>query len=669
MRAIALIFCFTCSTFLAQVSAPDLRCLSVLPNGDITLSWIPPSDPGGVFFAYEIFTSISSSGPFSSLITIPAISTTSFTHVGAGGNVQSKYYFIKSRYGGGGVSSSPGSDTLRSIFLNIITGVPDLKLLYNNIHQPKLNSSSTTFTINKEFPSATWNIFAITSALSYADTLSVCSASINYQVALGDNSGCVSTSNVQGGIYNDKKNPNTPSVDSISVLPNGQTVLAWTIPRDPDIVKYFIYENIGGINTAMDSVNGRPSTLYTFTATLANSGPLAIYVSALDSCRKLGGFDIQPTTMYLKANYDKCGYKTLLTWNPYQGMRSGVLEYRIYYSVNGGAFIRVGTTTQTAFTHNNVIPGQNICYFVRVINNAQNITSSSNRTCFFSSQVQASGFVYISNATVVDNSTNRIDMFIDVSKVSVGVDVWRSVNGVSFSNIGFTAFSGSPYLSFTDDKAETKNTSYYYRAVVRDSCGNARTSSNISKTILLKVKEDPDHIFTKYLSWTDYKGYAGGVSGYNVFRVVNGIAGASPVGFTGTGDTLFVDELEEEAPNGSKINYFVQAVEGIGDSYGFLEASNSNNAEIYMEGRLYVPNAFSPKGKNKVWIPVTHFVDKTEYSVTVFNRWGNKVFETSDDTKGWDGANSPPDVYAYLIRYKNSRGEYSEMKGTIYLME
>ncbi|MCW3075719.1 MAG: hypothetical protein JWO32_328 [Bacteroidetes bacterium] len=669
MRTTVLIFFLVSARLFSQVSAPDLRCLRVLSGGDVVLTWIPPSDPAGVFFAYEVFASVSATGPFTSIATVPSISTNSVTHIGAAANVQSKYYFVRSRYGIGGTNSSIGSDTLRSMFLNIIAGVPALNLIYNNLHQPRLPSSTQTFTINKEYPAAVWNIFGITPALKYADTLSICSASINYQVSLQDNFGCVSTSNIQGGVYNDKKNPDTPLIDSISVLANGQTVIGWDVPRDMDIVKYRIYENISGINTAIDSVNGRNNTFYTFTTTIATSSAVSIYVAALDSCRKLGGFDITPTTMFLKVNYDKCGYKTDLTWNAYQGLKSGILEYRIFYSVNNGTFVKVGSTTQTSFTHLNVTPGQNVIYFVRVINNNKNITASSNRVSFFANQVPASGFVYIKNATVISESSNRVDLFIDTTKVSVGVDVWRSQNGINFSNIGFVPFNGSPYCSFLDENVQTRSSSYYYRGVVRDSCGNARTSSNVARTILLRVKEDKDQFFTKKLYWNNYKGYGGGVSGYNIYRVINDIVGSSPIGSTGAGDTLFTDELEEEAPNGSKINYLVEAVEGIGDAYGFAERSNSNTVPVYIEGEIYIPDAFAPKGLNRIWLPVTHFVDKTEYSVSVFNRWGTKIFETNDDTKGWDGSNSLPDVYAYLIRYKNSRGEYLERKGTIYLME
>jgi hypothetical protein len=655
--------------FVSQVAAPDLRCIEVLANGDIKLTWISPADPGGNFFSYEVFSSISSSGPFTNSGSISAIATTSFIHGGAGGNVQSRYYFIKTKSGVGGASVSSPSDTLRSIFLNIIPSVPDLKLQYNQLHLPKLPTTVSSFTIAKEYPAAIWNIHGITTKTNYADTISVCSASLNYQVTQLDGSGCVSTSNIQGGVYNDKKAPDMPEVDSISVLPNGQTVIAWTIPRDKDIVDYAIYESIGGINTWIDTINGRPTTLYTYTSTAALNAPLPLYVAAIDSCKQIGPFDILPTTMHLKTTYDKCAYKTSLQWNTYQGMKSGVLEYRIYYSVNGSAYVNVGATTGTSFVHTNVSPAQNISYFVRVINNNKNITASSNRSGFFSTQVSAAGFVYIRSVTVLSKTSVGIDVYLDTSKSSQGIHLYRSTDGSYYTHIGFATANSIPFYSFSDEDADTKNVSYFYKAVVSDSCGNSRTTSNIAKTILLKVQEDKNDFFTKKLTWTDYKGFAGGVSGYNIYRIVNDVQSSIPAGTRGPGDTTYTDVLEDEAPNGSKIDYKVEAVEGISNPYSFMERSNSNLVPVYIEGDVYVPNAFAPRGRNKEWLPVTHFVDKSEYSVTVYNRWGNKVFETNDDTKSWDGAGMTPDVYIYLIRFKNSRGEYKEVKGSVTLLQ
>ncbi|MEI8137482.1 MAG: gliding motility-associated C-terminal domain-containing protein, partial [Bacteroidota bacterium] len=590
---------------------------------------------------------------------------------GSNANNASVYYFIKTKFGSGGVSASAPSDTLKTIFLNLLNtaGAPDIKIIYNNIHQPAIPSTSTGFSILKEYPAFTWSNFATTIKLNYADTISVCSASLNYQITLPDNSGCVSSSNIQGGIYKDKKNPNQPYVDSISVLPNGNVVLAWHIPRDLDIAKYRIYKNIAGINTAIDSVVGRNNTIYTFTTTEANLNSVSLYVAALDSCNNPGAFDSNPKTMFLKSEYDKCGYKTNLSWNAYVNIPKGILEYRIYSSVNGSPYLKIGSTTQTNFTAENVPTNKNVCYFVRVVNTNQSITASSNRTCIFSTQVQASNFVYIKKASVKDKNSVEVTVFIDTTKTSKGIDIYRSEDGINFNVVSFIPYSGEPNFYYLDEKLETNSKSYYYKAIVKDSCGNSRTFSNISKTVLLKIQQDEGNIFIQHLNWSDYLGFLGGVSGYNIYRVINDVQSSSPMASTGPSVNSYIDNLEDEVSNGSKIEYLIEAVEGIGNPHGFLESSKSNTVAVYMEGQIFAPNAFAPTGKNKVWLPVSHFIDKLEYTVSVFNRWGTKIFETHDDTKSWDGSGYQSDIYAYLITYKNSRGEYKELKGTILLLE
>jgi len=669
LKTIVLIFILLALKLSCQVAPPGLRCLEVLPNGDVKLTWIPPADPSNAFDSYEIFSSISLSGGYTMVGTVGALAFTTYTHVGASATVQSKYYFVRTKFGPGGSTTSAHSDTLRSIHLNAVQATPDVKLTYNNLHLPALNTSSPTFTINKEYPMGTWSTLGVTAKLTYGDTISVCSASLNYRVALADNSGCVSLSNISGNIFNDAKTPDEPVFDSISVLPNGQTVLAWHIPRDLDITKYQIYYKIPpNINTAIDTVNGRNSTIYTYTPTTATLQAVALFVAAIDSCKKIGSFDIKPTTMFLKVNYNMCDYSTNLEWNAYQAMPKGISEYRIYYSVNGSAFNAVGSTTNTSFIHSNVSPSQNIAYFIRVFNADKSISSSSNRSGFFSTEAQAPAFVYVKTASVLNKNSAEIKIYIDISKNSEGIDLTRSEDGINFTGIVFLPPNGTADYSYTDESVDTKNISYYYRAIVRDSCGNLRTKSNISKTILLKVKEDKENSFNKHLTWTDYKGFAGNVSGYNIYRMINDVSPVSPVASTGPLDTTYIDNVEDEAPNGSNIKYYVEAIEGISNPYGLLEKSLSNVESVYMEDKIFVPTAFAPKGVNTIWLPITHFVDKTEYKVSVFNRWGAKIFEANDDKQGWDGKDAPSGIYVYLISYKNSLGEYKEVKGTFMML-
>lgn len=72
------------------------------------------------------------------------------------------------------------------------------------------------------------------------------------------------------------------------------------------------------------------------------------------------------------------------------------------------------------------------------------------------------------------------------------------------------------------------------------------------------------------------------------------------------------------------------------------------------ETDVYVPNAFSPNGdgNNDIWRVRSNFVD--EVDIYVYDRWGEKVFESHDYLTEWDGKYNgeflKPDVYAFYVR-------------------
>ncbi len=70
--------------------------------------------------------------------------------------------------------------------------------------------------------------------------------------------------------------------------------------------------------------------------------------------------------------------------------------------------------------------------------------------------------------------------------------------------------------------------------------------------------------------------------------------------------------------------------------------------------KIFFPNAFSPNGDNKndrLFIRGTTGFDQIE--LIIYNRWGQKVFETNNPTNGWDGTfKGEPvksDVYGYYL--------------------
>lgn len=70
---------------------------------------------------------------------------------------------------------------------------------------------------------------------------------------------------------------------------------------------------------------------------------------------------------------------------------------------------------------------------------------------------------------------------------------------------------------------------------------------------------------------------------------------------------------------------------------------------------LLIPTGFSPNGDgvNDVFRALNKNLAK--YTLQVYNRWGEKLFETTDPTEGWDGIyqgiNQPMEVYTWQCEY------------------
>ena len=60
-----------------------------------------------------------------------------------------------------------------------------------------------------------------------------------------------------------------------------------------------------------------------------------------------------------------------------------------------------------------------------------------------------------------------------------------------------------------------------------------------------------------------------------------------------------------------------------------------------------------------------------EFKLVIYNRWGEKIFETEDVMEGWDGYHrnslSNSAVYAYYCNAELTNGKKIETKGNISL--
>lgn len=85
----------------------------------------------------------------------------------------------------------------------------------------------------------------------------------------------------------------------------------------------------------------------------------------------------------------------------------------------------------------------------------------------------------------------------------------------------------------------------------------------------------------------------------------------------------------------------------------------------------FLPNAFTPNSDavNDLFYGKGFFLGMQNFNLTIWNRWGELVFETTDPDEGWngrknnEGRNSPQGVYVVVVTYTGPRGENIELKG------
>ncbi|HEY4288067.1 MAG TPA: gliding motility-associated C-terminal domain-containing protein [Puia sp.] len=88
-------------------------------------------------------------------------------------------------------------------------------------------------------------------------------------------------------------------------------------------------------------------------------------------------------------------------------------------------------------------------------------------------------------------------------------------------------------------------------------------------------------------------------------------------------------------------------------------------------GIIYFPGAFSPNGdgKNDVFRPLLRGGTPGYFVLTIFNRWGQKVFETKDPGGSWDGTRSgvpvAPGTYVWRATYQFGEGGRVVQGGTV----
>lgn len=109
-------------------------------------------------------------------------------------------------------------------------------------------------------------------------------------------------------------------------------------------------------------------------------------------------------------------------------------------------------------------------------------------------------------------------------------------------------------------------------------------------------------------------------------------------------------------------------------SVGSCYADDQVKVRVFKTGPdIFVPNAFTPNGdgKNDVSRPILVGITKLNY-FSIYNRWGQLIFTTTEENKGWDGrfngVPQPSGAYVYQALGVDFLGKTVFKKGTVVLI-
>jgi len=473
-------------------------------------------------------------------------------------------------------------------------------------------------------------------------------------------------------------------MDSVSVVDNN-VIIGWTLGEGIEGGYVEIHRRQDNGLYALIQKIPMPQSYFVDTGVDPRQKAYSYYVVAYDAQANLIGSIANNAhqTIHLKHPVaDICGRQTELLWDNYKVTRTVgepvELPSPFQFSFSGvshndNEFILSGEMDLSILQQSVEMTDEgNYCFYIRSVNKETGATSTSNIRCLHISFPPHPDYVYIRRVTIEEGKT-LVWVASDplVKDVAYVIQKW---DGDHFQSLD-TLSSPNGAVVYTDLTSRADQQTETYRVLALDSCLDAALYSQNAASVYLSVEVMSDT--HNYLQWNSYEGWSAGVSGFVLQRQVNALVGWEEVATLPGSASQFTDDLSSLQADGlqAEIFYRVVAIENSGNPLGFADSAFSNVVRIEREVEVFIPNAFRPDShieENRIFKPVFPFFSPEQYSMQIFNRWGQLIFETNNIWDGWDGsANGAAlgaGVYAFVIRYNDSQGNSFEKRGAVLLV-
>ncbi len=471
----------------------------------------------------------------------------------------------------------------------------------------------------------------------------------------------------------DKEIPDTTVLQRVSIdTATNHVIIEWDPCRSTDIKYYRIYKRFQiGDSFAGDLIDSVLANEYQYEHVTdeIHQKSVAYSVAAVDSANNRGPISEYHWTIYTTVKYDSCNNQMIITASPYTGWEN-VSKYEIYCKKNNDPYINVKESTETSgVTHSGILENSDYYYFVKAV--WQDKESFSNIVHKYTYMPSQPAYINADYATVSENSLIRLSFTYDETAESKDFHLRRFKGMETPSFLIRKRFYGvtSNPLTFTDTVFTTSE-NYSYQLVSVDACLNAVTLSNKAGNMVLNATNDNLDIT---LAWTPYQEWQAGVDQYYIYRIINETQ-VEILDSLDDGKTTCKDDLRPLVNKqiSGNICYLVEAREKDGNIYGVKGTSRSNMNCIIITPEVYMPNAFTPNndGYNDEIGPIVTFIPE-DFLFIIVDRWGRKVFESTNPEDKWDGTingnKANAGVYSYFLKVVTAGNVKIEKRGHITL--
>ena len=320
------------------------------------------------------------------------------------------------------------------------------------------------------------------------------------------------------------------------------------------------------------------------------------------------------------------------------------------YSFNGGAFSSTAVYNNLATgTYSLTVKDANGCEFVAPTTTLTNPNAPTN-------------IVYTSTNAKCDGTGGTLT----VSNTTGGTAPYTySFNGSAFTNtLNYTSINASIYSLIVKDA----NGCEFTESIIINA--NTPLSASFSAT----VQSGGNDTLTEVTASSGYNNsYVWNYSSQN--EVLNAsFINISSSGIGVTYNWIFNNGQTTDTIT-NNLNNLLQNIQGPNSLNVTLIVTNgdatcNDTAKILIEikSSLIIPNIFSPNGDGINDVFLIKYKGYKELQLSVFNRWGNKYYETTKPEEGWNGDKAAEGTYFYVITGKGNDEKVFEAKGYFMLV-